>query len=162
VKVFCSNCGTPTEGSPGASLTCATCGTAFEVPSDAPAPSSSGFAGPAQPQPESAPPPPPPRPFAEPPPPPSSGWAAPPPQSAQRAKPDTHPLAIVSLVSSLLCCIPVVAPAVALTCGFLAVGAVDRSHGQQTGKGLAVAGIVIAGFVLVIQLLVAIGNVSKW
>jgi uncharacterized membrane protein len=57
----------------------------------------------------------------------------------------TNGLAEASLVLGILglTLAPLVASIVGLVLGYVAKGQIDRSSGQQTGRGLAVAGIVL-------------------
>ncbi len=70
------------------------------------------------------------------------------------ARPTTSALAIVSLVASLLPCIPLVGPLVAIVCGHMALGQIKRSEGKVGGRGMALAGTVLGYAGLVLQLLV--------
>jgi hypothetical protein len=56
--------------------------------------------------------------------------------------PKTNTLAIVSLVTSLLWLCGVGSLA-AIICGHLGLREIDRSSGTQTGRGMAIAGLVI-------------------
>jgi hypothetical protein len=56
--------------------------------------------------------------------------------------PKTNTLAIVSLVTSLLWVCGVGSLA-AIICGHLGLREIDRSGGSQTGRGMAIAGLVI-------------------
>lgn len=144
MRVFCPNCGNENQGEPGARVTCAACTATFDVPG-----------GSVAPQPPSPPAPQVEAPFAQPPPPPAAPFpgaapmapfaTAPPPPPAGT----TNTLAVVSFVAGLLCCVPVVTQAVGLTCGFMALTAIEESKGAQGGRGLAVAGIVLGGLGLV-------------
>jgi hypothetical protein len=91
----------------------------------------------------SIPPPPSAAPVAQP----SSGWIpAPPPSATGPYGPAvTNGLAEASLVLGILglTLAPLVASIVGLVLGYVAKGQIDRSSGQQTGRGLAVAGIVL-------------------
>ncbi|MBN2561332.1 MAG: DUF4190 domain-containing protein [Phycisphaerae bacterium] len=70
-------------------------------------------------------------------------WPPPPPQ-AQR----TSALAILSLVASLLFCIPFAAPAAGLLFGIIALVLISGSRGMVKGKGLAIAGVVVSAVML--------------
>ncbi len=160
MKVFCPNCGNVNEGNAGARLTCAACTATFDVPG--------GDSPPPQPKPAPAP-------IPQAAPPPVSGWLPPPTARPQDPIPQqprqmptaptaswdrpaagggmgmgaaqTNPLAIVSLVAGIICCIPLVSPGVAIGCGIAAIQQIDKSNGQQQGKGLAIAGIILGSLV---------------
>jgi hypothetical protein len=127
--VFCPNCGTQNEGLPGARAECSACHSSFEVPADAAAPRQASPA----PAPTAAPP--------------SASFQAPGSQVFAPIQPGrasgTNPLAIVSLVAGILCCIPLLSPAVAIGCGIGALKQIDASQGGQTGRGLAIAGMIL-------------------
>jgi hypothetical protein len=162
VKVFCPNCGTDTEGSPGARATCAACTATFEVPSDnapsrppEPAPMPPAAPAPRPPGVEVAP-----RPAQ-----PSMGWSAPPlPAVTPRPAAATsgfNGLAIGSFILALTCCIPLVSPAGGLGLGIVAVQQIETSSPPQGGRGLAIAGIVLGALSAVLQLLWLIGVLIK-
>ena len=75
------------------------------------------------------------------------GWMPAPPPSAAGpyGRAVTNSLAEASLVLGILglTLLPLVASIVGLVLGYVAMGQIDRSVGQQTGRGLAVAGIVL-------------------
>lgn len=73
----------------------------------------------------------------------------------------TNPLAIVSLVSGILCCIPFVAPITAIVTGAIAINQIDQSAGSTKGKGLAVAGIILGGTSMLFTIVGVIGNLFK-
>ncbi|MFZ5470394.1 MAG: DUF4190 domain-containing protein [Myxococcota bacterium] len=130
MKFFCPNCGQPNEAaSPGARVTCSACTAMFDAPA-APGPAPA----PAWPVPSA----------------PQEGW----PQKPQGQK--TNTLAIVSLVSGVLCCIPF-ASVVALVTGILAMKQIDRNS-QESGKGLAIAGIVLGALGFVGGVLAVLAN----
>lgn len=139
MRVFCPNCGNENQGEPGAKVTCVACTASFDVPGGSGGPAPFPAAAPQPPAPpfaEPAPQPPLSQPFASaPPPPPSPGT--------------TNTLAVISFVTGLLCCLPVVAQAVGLVCGFMALSAIDESRGAQGGRGLAIAGLILSGLSLV-------------
>jgi uncharacterized membrane protein len=87
-------------------------------------------------------PPPPPGGYGYQPPPPGGGYGYPPPQSV-----GTNPLAIGSLVCSLLGWACVIGPIVGLILGFVALGQIKQTG--QGGRGLAIAGIIIGAVVTV-------------
>ena len=71
---------------------------------------------------------------------------APPPSATGPYEPAvTNGTAEASLVLGILglTFVPLVASVVGLVLGYVAKGQIDRSSGQQTGRGLAVAGIVL-------------------
>lgn len=70
-----------------------------------------------------------------------------------------NPLAIVSLVTGILCCFPL--PIVALITGFIAKNQIAQSGGRQSGDGLAIAGMVLGGLSLLLNFLALIGNLVK-
>jgi len=146
VKVFCPNCGSENEGHSGGRVVCRACTATFEVPAerfadsgrvvDAPAvhvatPSASPSA---QAPMYSAP------------------IASVPQMQGQAAT--TNVLAIVSLVTSLLCCSPA-----GLITGFIGLQQINQSNGTQKGKELAIIGIVIGALGLCSSTLYIIGAV---
>lgn len=54
----------------------------------------------------------------------------------------THTLAVISLVCSIVACIPF-GPIIAIVTGFLARSAIQREPERYTGAGMALAGIII-------------------
>jgi hypothetical protein len=146
MKVFCPNCGTENEGMPGGRLTCKACTASFEVPREG------GIVSPPPPQ-VIAPPPP----RAEPVQPsfPSqssspfpSGYVGPPPsgfgQGGGLASGNTNPLAIVSMVLGILCCIPF-AGIGAIVTGVIAQNQINASNGAQKGREFALVGMILGG-----------------
>ncbi len=172
MKMFCPNCGTDNEGTPGARVTCRACSAQLRRPrrhgprhgaavdGRAPGP---GFGG--QPV----------QPFTPPPavPQPQPAWA-PPAQAANPAAaaplamagatPPNNTLAIVSLVSGVLCCVPF-ASIVAIVTGVMAKNQIKQSGGTQGGDGLATAGLILGGLSLVTScvfgLLGVLGNLGN-
>ena len=134
--VFCPNCGTQNPGLPGARATCASCGSTFEVPGGGAGnrPSATAVKPTLQ-----APPP--------------AGFAGA--GLTTRAGRTVNPLAITSLVAGILCCFPLVSPLVAIGCGVSASRQIDASPETQSGKGLAVAGVVLGA-------LTALGQLSSF
>ena len=142
--VFCPNCGTQNAGLPGARARCTACASTFDVPSEsgsAPLPSESprvattaaeGFAGPSVPA-----------------------------QIARVGGQKTNALAVVSLVSGVLCCVPFLSPGLALGCGLGALKQIDAAPSEQTGRGLAIAGILLGAITALVQLLGIIGALSR-
>jgi uncharacterized membrane protein len=171
--VTCQECGRALNA--GARF-CPMCGTAVpDIATDAPFP----FVAP-PPPPALAPPPPPPlAPYAPPPappPPPLAPYAPPPAPPGTNAPPPASPspiaqgypppaygyarptktngLAIASMVLGILW-IYWIGSILALVFGYVAKGQIDRSGGAQTGRGMAVAGIVL-GWVGIGLLVIAI------
>lgn len=152
MRVFCPNCGSENQGLAGGRVTCQACTATFEVPKEP------AGATPA------------PRPVAPAQPSPLRGFDAGqhPQQPVFRAPPargatgvPTNPLAIVSLVSGILCCIPFVAPITAIVTGAIAINQIDQGAGSTKGKGLAVAGIILGGTSMLFTILGVIGNLFK-
>lgn len=75
------------------------------------------------------------------------------------SQPRTSVMAILSLVSSLICCIPGLG-AIAAILGGIALLRISGSNGRRTGVGLAIAGIVIGLIVSLIWVFAALGAVS--
>lgn len=152
MKVFCPNCGTENEGMPGGRLTCRGCTASFEVPRGEVAPN---------PEPRSVIAPPPPSIVSPPPslggPPPSSspfptGYVGPPPAGfggtgGGLSSGQTNPLAIVSLVLGIACCIPF-ASIGAIVTGVIAQNQINATNGQQRGREMALAGIILGALSL--------------
>lgn len=151
MRVFCPNCGSENQGLAGGRVTCQACTANFEVPKEpagaTPAPRP---VAPAQPSPL--------RGF-------DSGQVQQPLFRGQQprgaAGVPTNPLAIVSLVSGILCCIPFVAPITAIVTGAIAINQIDQSAGSTKGKGLAVAGIILGGTSMLFTIVGVIGNLFK-
>ena len=147
--VFCPNCGTQTAGLPGGRASCAACASTFDVPGDA---------GPrAAPAPEAPRPPP-------------ADYSAPGAQVFAPSTPaaiglrkgaKTNTLAIVSLVAGIICCVPFISPGIAVGCGIGALKQIDGSNGVETGRGLAITGIIFGALTTIFQLLGFIGTISK-
>lgn len=152
MKVFCPNCGSPGEGTPGGRLTCRTCTASFEVP-----PESTGNLAPPTPQPwpglGSAPIGAP-RPDAS-----GPDWVAGQKMPSQPTSASftpstsarTNPLAIVSLVLGILCCFPFAVGAIIT--GVIARNQIASSGGLQKGGELATVGIVLGSISIAINLL---------
>lgn len=85
---------------------------------------------------------------------PSPGWT-----SAPGAQAPMSALAVVSLVSGLLCCIPCVAPITALVTGFLAMR--ETGPGQKNGRPLAIAGMVLGSLGLLLNLLSVLQRLAQ-
>lgn len=151
--IYCPSCGTPNEVK-GARVTCIACAVTFEASQGVTPARPSGDVPPSL-----QPPKPDVRPAV------LSAVASPGDRQAARAPLTTgavssgsmNPLAIVSLVSGILCCIPVVSPALALGCGIAALKQINAATPEQPGKPLAIAGIVLGGLQLVFNLLWLIG-----
>ncbi len=121
MKVFCPNCGSENDGLTGGRVTCRACTATFEVPAErlsaqVEAPVRPVVAAPG-PQPQYV------QPLAV--------------QQVNSNAP-TNTLAIVSLVTSLICCAPV-----AFITGIIGLQQVKASNGAQKGKELAIIGIVL-------------------
>ena len=76
--------------------------------------------------------------------------------------PKTNALAIVTLLISVLGVIvtwflPIITQIAAIICGHIARSQIKRSDGNQTGAGMALAGLIISYLVLIIASLVLIG-----
>lgn len=156
MKAFCPNCGTQHDGMPGGRLTCRACTTSFEVPRE--------DGGLAATFPPSAPPPAPPPPSVVKPPPSQfpTGYSGPPPTGFSVSNPaagQTNPLAITSLVLGILCCLPFSIGA--LITGTMAHQQIAASGGQQKGKELATAGMILGGLGVTLSLLSLFGNLLK-
>jgi hypothetical protein len=67
---------------------------------------------------------------------------------------------VASLVLGLLCCIPFSGVG-ALTLGFIARNQIDASHGQQRGRELAMAGMIIGILSISLTALSLLGRVFK-
>jgi hypothetical protein len=144
--VFCPNCGTQGSGQPGARATCASCGSSFDIPAEAAHPQSVS----------------PPR--VEAPPKPGPGFSPPRPdhQAPPRRTPrGPHPLAIISLVSGIVCCIPLLSPGLAIGCALAALKQIDDSGGAQGGRALAIAGLILGSLTALMQLSVLISSLAK-
>jgi len=155
MQVYCPNCGTENEGLEGGRVTCKACTASFEVraPTQMPAPAPA-------PPPVTSPPP-------------GTGWVGSSGPSAplqpgtvssmgQPGAPGgTNTLAIVSLISGIVCCIPLVSPAVAIICGVIAMKQIDESGGTQGGKGLAIAGIALGALTVLGNVLYLIGVIMQ-
>lgn len=100
---------------------------------------------------------PPPGGYGQPPPgPPGYGAPQPQPQYGYSAAPKSNGLAIASLVCGLAGILTCgVASLAAIPLGFVAISQINKSNGTQTGKGLAIGGIV-TGFIVVI------GGIALW
>ena len=160
MKVFCPNCGTENEGTPGSRVTCRACTASFEVPNE------SGQVAPPPPQQQAQPQqpsfggkpvqtfdratPPPvqhaPQPVVQPPPqvwnPNAPGsYSAPPSAGGQN-----NTLAIISLVSGLVgcLCMPAIGSLAGIITGFVALSQINASNGGQKGREMAIGGIVIS------------------
>jgi hypothetical protein len=70
----------------------------------------------------------------------------------------TNTLAIVSLVLGILCCLPFSIGA--LVTGSMAIKQIDADP-TQTGKGLAIAGMVLGGLGVLIGALSILANIVK-
>lgn len=149
MKVFCPNCGTDNEGTPGSRVTCRACTASYEVPFE---PSATGQAHPApsfggqpvqtfdRPAPVQQPPAP-----VQPPPnvwrPDAPGVFVQPPSVPQGGT--TNTMAIVSVVTSLTGCVCGITSIVGIITGFVALSQINASGGTQKGRELAIGGIVV-------------------
>lgn len=173
MTIFCPNCGSDNEGTPGARVTCRACSASFAVPGDTGAgmvppsmgaPQAPSFGG--QPVQPFSPPPavPQPQPAWAPPAQPANPWPQQPPLAMAGATPPNNTLAIVSLVSGVLCCVPF-ASIVAIVTGVMAKNQIKQSGGTQGGDGLATAGLILGGLSLVtgcvFGLLGVLGNLGN-
>ena len=160
MKVFCPNCGTENEGTPGSRVTCRACTASFEVPFEqgsAPPPATPAglpsFGGqPVKPLGQTPPPP-----VAVQPPP--NVWSGTPPgaRTPQVATPygpasfgpppqpggQTNGVAIASLVCGVVgCCLPFANLAAIIT-GVVALNQINAGGNTQKGRELAIGGIVL-------------------
>lgn len=138
--VFCPTCGTQNAGVAGARASCTACASTFDVPSEARAPTAP----------------------AEPSPPAFSGpavqvFSSPTPGAGRSA----NAYAIVSLVAGIVCCIPFVSPGLAIGCGIGALRQLDVNRDAQSGRGLAIAGIVLGAISSLLHLLWLIGILGR-
>jgi hypothetical protein len=145
MKVFCPNCGTQNDGMPGGRLTCSACTASFEVPRESGAVSTQ----PAPPPPVVfAPPPPTSSPFP-------TGYSGPPASGFQSgtalAGGQQNPLAIISLVLGILCCLPFASIGAIIT-GVIAQNQINASGGQQRGRELALAGMILGSLSLLLTI----------
>jgi hypothetical protein len=81
------------------------------------------------------------------------------PADPNQIPPRTSVLAIISLVTALLCCIPGFGVLGALL-GVVATFRISGSGGRKTGMGLAIAGIIVGIVVSIIWCFVVIGGVA--
>lgn len=154
MRVYCPNCGSENEGAPGEKVTCTACTASFDVP----------------PEPQSPPPgvasttvPRPPAPIT---PSPLGGFGGSSPAGRPApgewvpgsvsigglglsrpfagSGPKNNTLAIVSLTTGIICCLPF-GSFIAVGTGIAALKQIDASQGQERGKNLAIAGIVLGG-----------------
>lgn len=156
MKVFCPNCGTENEGTPGSRVTCRACTASFEVPF------ASGMATPQPPPQQPAQPPFGGRPvqtFDRPPPaqPPQPVAVSPPPNvwspnapgvfvSAPSSGGQTNTLAIISLVSAMVgcLCMPAIGSIAGIITGIIALSQINQAGGAQKGRELAIGGIAVS------------------
>ncbi len=141
MRVYCPNCGSDNEGTPGARLTCHACTASFEVPREggtlppAPAPVISQASRPSAPPPTVRP----------------TGYAGPPPSGfgvgTMQSSAPTNTLAIVSVVLGVLCCVPFSGLGAVIT-GVMARNQIAASAGSQKGNELALVGIVLGGLTM--------------
>jgi hypothetical protein len=166
MRVFCSQCGTPNEGEPGTKVICTSCTTVFEIPAGVTpvAPPSEPVAAPPLAQ-TYVPP------AANLPPTQQPSWGAPmvnpgqpgptfPAPMPGAGGPTTHGLAIASLVLGIVCCIPFSGIAALIT-GYLAIQKIDANPQLHTGRGLAVAGMILGGLSIVISVIFTIVSLAS-
>jgi hypothetical protein len=135
MKAYCPNCGSENEGIAGSRITCRACTANFDAPDAAPGGGAPDAAPPPKARPVRA---------AHPMQGSIAGWEKGG-QSVVTARPgaaDQHPLAVVSLVLGILCCIPFSGVAAIIT-GVMARNQIAESGGRQGGAELATAGIVL-------------------
>ena len=149
--MFCDQCG---EQLTAAARFCAQCGA--PVPVASPAPVSEAWSGSAtapppswpQPLPANVPPPPsaPPPPSVPPPPPPpppaAPGWSAPAGSYGYVRPTRTNGFAVASMVLGILW-LYWLGSILALVFGYIALSQIKNSEGTQSGRGMAIAGIVL-------------------
>jgi prepilin-type processing-associated H-X9-DG protein len=80
---------------------------------------------------------------------------------APAAAPKTSGLAIASLVCSLLGCTGIGAVA-GLILGFVALSQIKKSAGKMTGRGLAIAGVIISAIVIVLGIVFMLAIAIPW
>ena len=148
-----TTCANGHENAPGAKF-CATCGAAVaeapeageSVGSGMPAAAPAGTdVSPLTSSPAASAPPPPP------PPPPPGAYGAVPPQYPMGAPQKTNGMAIASLITGILWIAPV-----ALILGILANNQIKKSNGQEGGKGMAIAGIVLGAVGILGEILIVL------
>ncbi|MBI3185189.1 MAG: DUF4190 domain-containing protein [Myxococcales bacterium] len=150
MKVFCPNCGQANEADPGSRVMCTACTAVFDAPGAAaaspPPPAATPAPAPAQATPWQQP--------AQP------AWQAQPQPYAQAAPAaaggqKTNVLAIISLVSSVICCAPA-----GIICGIIALNQI-KANPNESGKGLAMAGIIVGGLGMLFWLLSVVGSAGR-
>jgi len=139
--MFCNQCGSEI---PAGYSVCPLCNPTVAQPQPAqpPPPAPGPYTGPA----------PGPGPYAQPPP---SGaypgtYGAPQPNYQPAYAPATNGFAIASLVCSFGGCFLGVPSILAIIFGFVAISQINNSNGTQKGKGLALAGIIIGGIMILL------------
>lgn len=139
--VFCPTCGTQNAGVAGARATCTACASTFDVPSEARAPTAPAppaFSGPGV-----------------------QVFSSPTLPTTPGAGRSANAYAIVSLVAGIVCCIPFVSPGLAIGCGIGALRQLDVNRDAQSGRGLAIAGIVLGAISSLLHLLWLIGILGR-
>ena len=166
MRVFCSQCGTPNEGAPGSKVICTSCTTVFEIPAGVTPVANDPAQAPTQPPLAQTYVPP----SANVPPAQQPSWGAPlvnpgqpgpsfPAPMPGAGGPTTHGLAIASLVLGIVCCIPFSGIAALIT-GYMAIQKIDANPQLHTGRGLAVAGMILGGLSIVISVIGVIANLA--
>jgi len=143
--MFCDQCG---EQLTAAARFCAQCGA--PVPVASPAPVSEAWSGSAtapppswpQPLPSNVPPPPSAPPPPPPPPPAAPGWSAPAGSYGYVRPTRTNGFAVASMVLGILW-LYWLGSILALVFGYIALSQIKNSEGTQSGRGMAIAGIVL-------------------
>lgn len=148
MKIFCPTCGSDNTGLPGTRITCRACTATFTAPAE------SGWVAPSAPPP--APVAEPPRPAMQPPTPvqlPVTGYQGPPPSGFGRGESGLpiNPLALVSFVLGILCCIPFSGVAAIIT-GVIARQQIAASNGTQRGNEYATIGMVLGVLAVVVTM----------
>ena len=142
---FCAQCGAPVPAAAAA------------TPSESPPPSQS-WAGPPPTTPLSTSAPPatiPPPPSAPPPPPPQPGWAGPGGAYGYVAPRKTNGFALASMVLGIVW-VYWIGSILALVFGYIALSQIKRSEGTQSGRGMAIAGVVLGWVGVAVIVLVSI------
>lgn len=82
-------------------------------------------------------------------------------QSTVQAAPKTNSLAVTSLILGLVSylCLGILTALPAVICGHMALARINRSQGRETGKGLAIGGLVAGYIAIVLTFLAIVGMV---
>jgi hypothetical protein len=148
--VFCPNCGTQNAGLAGARATCTACASIFDVPAEGAAQAPSQAAPPKAPPSFSAP-------GAQV----FSSLPGSEPLQQHRGPAKTNVVAIISLVSGIVCCMPLLSPGLAIVGGIAAIRQIEASHGAETGRPLAIAGIALGAVTALLQFFWLIGVMTR-